>query len=192
MFLSPQALQGIVDGRVELTFRCWARPRVRVGTKLRTSAGLVEVLAVDVVTVDQITDEEALLAGSSSREELVGEISGWASKGPVHRVRLGFAGPDPRIELRNRCDLSAEELAGLKAHLARMDRSAQGPWVRTVLENIGSSPGIRAAELAARLGRETLPFKRDVRKLKELGLTESLEVGYRLSPRGSAYLAATE
>jgi hypothetical protein len=31
-------------------------------------------------------------------------------------------------------------------------------------------------------------FKRDVRKLKELGLTESLEVGYRLSPRGAALL----
>jgi ribosomal protein S19E (S16A) len=27
-----------------------------------------------------------------------------------------------------------------------------------------------------------------VRKLKELGLTESLEVGYRLSPRGRALL----
>jgi hypothetical protein len=31
-------------------------------------------------------------------------------------------------------------------------------------------------------------FKADVRKLKELGLTESLEVGYRLSPRGRAVL----
>ncbi len=33
------------------------------------------------------------------------------------------------------------------------------------------------------------PFKRDVRKLRELGLTESMLVGYRLSSRGSAYLA---
>jgi ATP-dependent DNA ligase len=31
-------------------------------------------------------------------------------------------------------------------------------------------------------------FKRRVRQLKELGLTESLEVGYRLSPRGDAAL----
>ena len=37
-------------------------------------------------------------------------------------------------------------------------------------------------------GRERHPFKTDVRKLKELGLTESLEVGYRLSPRGRALL----
>ena len=36
---------------------------------------------------------------------------------------------------------------------------------------------------------DMLSFKRDVRRLKELGLTESLEVGYRLSPRGRALLA---
>jgi len=34
-----------------------------------------------------------------------------------------------------------------------------------------------------------LPFKANVRKLKALGLTESLEVGYRLSPRGEALLS---
>jgi hypothetical protein len=37
-------------------------------------------------------------------------------------------------------------------------------------------------------GRERLEFKRDVRKLKELGLTLSLEVGYELSPRGRAFV----
>jgi hypothetical protein len=57
-----------------------------------------------------------------------------------------------------------------------------------VLELVASRPGVRAADLAASLGRETLPFKVDVRKLKELGLTESLEVGYRLSPRGRAVM----
>jgi hypothetical protein len=48
-----------------------------------------------------------------------------------------------------------------------------------------------AADIAASIGREKLPFKADVRKLKELGLTESLDVGYRLSPRGRAFLAFT-
>jgi hypothetical protein len=38
------------------------------------------------------------------------------------------------------------------------------------------------------MGRERLAFKTDVRKLKALGLTESLPVGYRLSPRGEAWL----
>ena len=39
-----------------------------------------------------------------------------------------------------------------------------------------------APDFAARFGREVQPFKRDVRKLKELGLTISLLVGYELSP----------
>ena len=52
-----------------------------------------------------------------------------------------------------------------------------------------SRTGVRAADLAESFGRETQPFKTDVRKLKNLGLTISLEVGYRLSPRGAAYLA---
>ena len=58
-----------------------------------------------------------------------------------------------------------------------------------MLELIAERPETHAETLAASLGREKLPFKRDVRKLKELGLTESLLVGYRLSPRGRAYLA---
>jgi hypothetical protein len=45
-----------------------------------------------------------------------------------------------------------------------------------------------AATLAEELGQEKLVFKRNVRKLKELGLTESLEIGYRLSARGRALL----
>jgi hypothetical protein len=38
---------------------------------------------------------------------------------------------------------------------------------------------------------ERQAFKLNVRKLKELGLTESLEVGYRLSPLGEAFLRAS-
>ena len=59
-----------------------------------------------------------------------------------------------------------------------------------MLRTIAERPAVRAADLAASFGRETQSFKLDVRKLKNLGLTLSLEVGYRLSPRGEAYLAA--
>jgi hypothetical protein len=57
-----------------------------------------------------------------------------------------------------------------------------------VLELIDEHPERRAGDLAAMLGRERLPFKVDVRKLKQLGLTESMPIGYRLSPRGRAVL----
>jgi hypothetical protein len=47
---------------------------------------------------------------------------------------------------------------------------------------------VAASKLARSLGRETLPFKVDVRKLKKLGLTQSFEVGYGLTPRGETFL----
>ncbi|MEX2373090.1 MAG: hypothetical protein WD800_04750, partial [Dehalococcoidia bacterium] len=75
--------------------------------------------------------------------------------------------------------------------LGRMDGGERGPWTRDVMRLIDASEGVRAADLAGRLGRETQRFKGDVRRLKALGLTESLEVGYRLSPRGRALLAAS-
>ena len=59
-----------------------------------------------------------------------------------------------------------------------------------VLELIEAHPALRAANLCKRAGQERLPFKINVRKLRALGLTESLEVGYRLSPRGVAVLQA--
>ncbi|WP_235654380.1 hypothetical protein [Mycolicibacterium houstonense] len=50
---------------------------------------------------------------------------------------------------------------------------------------------MRAPDLAAQVDCEVPRFKRRVRQLKGLGLTISLDVGYRLAPRGRAYLAAT-
>ena len=73
--------------------------------------------------------------------------------------------------------------------LARLDQASRtGPSTAIVLRIIAERPGVRAGDLAAALGRDMLPFKRDVRKLEELGLTESLEVGYRVSPRGRSAL----
>ena len=105
---------------------------------------------------------------------------------PIWRVGLRYAGEDPRVSLRNTAELSAEERAALVARLDRFDRASRsGPWTRPGARAHRGQPGPRAPDLAAELGRDTGQFKRDVRKLKELGLTESLEIGYRLSPRGS-------
>jgi len=60
------------------------------------------------------------------------------------------------------------------------------------LAAIRDRPETRAAELARDVGWERDSFKVHVRKLKNLGLTESLEVGYRLSPRGMVVLGALE
>jgi hypothetical protein len=44
--------------------------------------------------------------------------------------------------------------------------------------------------LAESFGLETLVFKRNVCSLKALGLRYGLRIGYRLSPRGFAYVGS--
>lgn len=179
---------GIADGSVTVAFRRWKRPTVRVGGTLRTTGGLIAIDSIDAVAVERISDADVLAAGFASREALIAELDA-RGDGPVYRVGFHLAGPDPRDELRAQATFSGEERAALAARLARLDAAAKdGPWTATVLALIREQPGVRAGDLAAGLGRETRPFKLDVRKLKALGLTESLEVGYRLSPRGRAYL----
>ncbi len=113
---------------------------------------------------------------------------GW----PVYRVEFRrLDEPDPRDELAHSAALGPDDVAAIDTRLDRLDRaSAIGPWTRPTLRLIAANEGVRAPDLAASVGRETAPFKLDVRKLKNLGLTISLRVGYLVSPRGRAYLAA--
>jgi hypothetical protein len=171
-------LEGIADGSITLTFRRWDAPRVRAGGQQRTTIGVIEFDAVE--RVDDLTDEEARQAGWASREAVLKQFA--ARTGDLYRIELHRAGPDPRAVLRERVP-SADELAALRARLERM-----GPWAVDYLQAIAERPGVRAPELAASFGMETRPFKLRVRRLKELGLTESLRIGYRLSPRGRALL----
>ncbi len=63
-------------------------------------------------------------------------------------------------------------------------------WTCRILGLIHEKSGERAAGLAKEMGMDKPAFKANVRKLKGLALTESLKVGYRLSPRGEAVLAS--
>jgi hypothetical protein len=158
---------------------------VKAGGTLRTRVGVLAIESIDVVDERDVTEADARRAGAESREALLAALPG---HGPLHRIELRLAGPDPRIALRARSDISPAERAEIDARLARHDAASRhGAWTATVLGLIAERPGTRAPDLAASVGRETAPFKADVRKLKELGLTESLQVGYRLSPRGRAY-----
>jgi hypothetical protein len=187
-----RVLTAIRDVDIDLAFRRWERPRVRPGTRLRTAVGVLEVGRVEAVERSAIGDDEARRAGFASRDDLLAMLDARGS-GEIHRIELRYAGADPRVELRSRADLSEAELGEIARTLERLDRTSRhGPWTRATLELIAERPEVRAEELAAGMGREKLPFKRDVRKLKELGLTESLNPGYRLSPRGRAVLKALD
>ena len=160
---------------------------MKVGTRQRTSVGIIEITALDVIDLEDVTDEEAVRAGAAS----AAEIRAWLGRrtGSVYRIGLAYAGPDPRVALRQAEIATDEEHARLAAQLARFDGSGRrGPWTIAVLREIEDAPGTPAADLADRFRREKRLFKTDVRKLKELGLTESLRPGYRLSPRGRSFL----
>jgi hypothetical protein len=191
VLLPPQVAQGVRDGSVTLAFRRWKRQDVSPGSEFRTVAGVVRADEVTVVDADAITDEEAVLAGHPDADALRKRLRDDRTL-PTYRVVLSWVGEDPRIALRESADLTDDEVAAIDARLDRLDRaSSHGPWTMATLDVIRRRPHTRAPDLAEEVGRERDPFKIDVRKLKNLGLTQSFDVGYALSPRGEAYLART-
>jgi hypothetical protein len=185
---------GLVSGAITLTFRRWQKPHVRTGGRYRCHPiGVLQVDDVRLVPVAAITEDDARRAGFDTRAALVdylAELGALDGATEVYRVALHHGGDGDRVELALEDALTADDVAAIRAKLARMDRD--GAWTGKTLALIGRKPRIAASKLAASLGRETLPFKTDVRKLKKLGLTQSFEVGYEISPRGKAYLAATK
>jgi hypothetical protein len=187
MLLKRACLDAIVRGDVTLAFRRWQRPTVKAGGTLKTTVGVLAIDAVDVVAPAGITAADARQAGFADRAALMAELG--TRDGDTYRIALRYLGADPRIALRQQAKLSAADRAALRARLDRFDQlSKLGPWTGRVLDRIAKEPAILASKLARALGYETAWFKTNVRKLKALGLTESMEVGYRLSPRGRAFL----
>ncbi len=188
MLFTQRFWAGLADGSITLTFRRWSRPQVRAGGQYHSPGGELLVSTVRRVPISSISRREAKRAGQEL-DELLAYLGGEPDD-LVFRIEFTCVGEDPRVALRADADLDAETLAALGARLDRLDRaSARGPWTRATLAAIAAQPGVRAGDLATGFGLETQPFKLDVRKLKALGLTESLTVGYRLSPRGEAVLA---
>jgi hypothetical protein len=180
----------IADGSVTVTFRRWKRRQAIAGNTYRSPGGRLAVTSVEVVDPASITDADARRSGFGSAAELVADLRGTPDL-PVYRIEFHLAeDPDPRASLAAADGLSPGDVADIDRRLDRLDKaSSHGPWTREVLRLIAERPEVRAADLAASVGRETQPFKLDVRKLKNLGLTLSFVRGYRLSPRGEAYLA---
>jgi hypothetical protein len=181
-------LDRIKRGEIDTQFRRQKKPTVKAGGTLRTHLGMLEIVDVSRVALDDVSDQDARRSGAADREQVIAELTKKA-EGDVYRVRLRYAGADPRLALRADDELSDADVAALTAKLDRFDRSAStGAWTRATMRLIADHPHVRAPDLAAAVGRETAPFKNDVRKLKALGLTISHSPGYELSPRGHALL----
>jgi hypothetical protein len=179
---------GIVEGSITRTYRRWKRLQVVAGHRYRQAFGEVEVLSAREVARRSITLRDAKLSGYESREDLLAELEKYG-EGTLYCIDFRFAGADGRIALRQQDELSQAEIEGLVKRLARLDKASPlGPWTQQAMELIERNPAVVSTVLAAQMGIDRPAFKINIRKLKESGLTESLEVGYRLSPRGKRLL----
>lgn len=189
MLIEKRLHEGIRNGTITVMFRRWRARQVTSGNTYRTAAG--RVVVDDVTEVEPLTVRlrDARAAGYASVADVIADLRGREGD-PVYLIRLRYVDePDPRDLLANTTRLSTSDVEEITRRLARLDAaSPHGPWTEETLAIIQRRPAVRAGDLAEELGREMPPFKVDVRKLKNLGLTLSLDTGYRLSPRGKAYL----
>jgi hypothetical protein len=205
VLFTADAWPGLASGAITVTFRLWTRPQAKVGGRYRVGGSTLLVDDVRQVRVADITDDDARRAGEDGRSALVTRLTKrprgrYTSGGSATRPeitddtlvwRVAFhAAKDTEPSLAEQDDLTADDVAEITRRLDRLDAaSSHGPWTRETLQLIADRPAVVSTTLAETLGRERQDFKVDVRKLKRLGLTESLDVGYRLSPRGKAYLS---
>jgi len=188
MLIQQAILNRIAAGEVKLAFRIWKKPTVKPGGTLRTAVGVLRIEDVAPTVWWKVTARDAKLAGFASLQELIAEVDRGRA-GTLHRIKLSLAGPDPRIALRKQAKLGPNVIAELHAALGRLDaRSPHGPWTNRVLAAIAQHPNLPARELAKIVDIPKERLKLEVRKLKNLGLTESLHPGYRIAPRGQALL----
>lgn len=199
MLFEQRLRDGIHHGDITVALRRWKRGQVVAGRRYRTGLDLIEVESVEIVgtaavgpaviSTAVISTEQARRAGYATVDEALADVRGDAGS-PLYLISFRRVDePDPRDVLASAATLNADEVSALAARLDRMDgASERGPWTRTVLRQIANHPGTVSTELAQDLGWPRQDFKQHVRRLKELGLTISLDVGYRLSPRGAAFL----
>lgn len=190
VLLNRATAEGIANGTITLVLRRWDAPRARPGGTQRTVAGTIRV---DEVTEHpgryRVTAAQARAAGYPDAKTAQEDLDRRPAR-HTYVIAVSYLAPDERPELASDDRLSESDVAAITARLNRWD-AASSPWTRQYLEMIGANEAVRAPDLADRVGLDVPRFKRRVRQLKGLGLTISLDVGYRLSPRGRAYLRLT-
>jgi hypothetical protein len=181
----------VARGEITVTFRLWKSAHVKAGKTYESGFGRIEVEDVRVIPAAMISRDDVDPSGCAdvaAIRALAGEHTNARVRPDtlLHRVQFRFLG-DGAMPDAPPMALDTERVA---ARLERMDRlSSRGPWTLAALRIIEHKPRVPARLLAEELGCETLDFKRNVRKLKALGLTISHEAGYELSDGGREYLA---
>lgn len=189
MLIKNAVIEKIKSGEITLLLRRWKRAGVKAGGTQMTQLGVIGIDSVDVVTERTITNADAIAAGFESKKALLADLHDREEE--IYRIGVHWIGEDPRKALRTNDNLDKAELDEIIDKLKKLDTSSQwGSWTQLYLQMIHDRPNTHAQILAESIGLTIPIFKPWVRKLKALGLTESLRPGYRLSPRGLKVLEA--
>ena len=167
----------IRSGKVTVSFRNWKRPHAKVGGVYRLRpTGAVKVTDLASAHLADVTADDAARAGFQSVVELIAFL-GLSGSDVVTRVEFALTDDAPKTTP----SLTPDEVV---KRLKATDRRSAAPWTGRALRLIEAHPATRAGDLAPAMGWDTPKFKSNVRKLKAMGLTQSLEVGYRLTELG--------
>lgn len=189
MLIKDEIIERIRSGEITVLFRRWSRPGAKKGGSQMTQGGVIGIDLVEKVLPDEITETDAREAGFPSVVDLLYHLA--YRDDPIYRIRVHWAGEDPRKLLRENDQLSENELNEIIGKLRKLDKNGKrGDWTEQYLQLIHDRPATYSGVLAKIAGVDIPHFKPWVRKLKALGLTESLRPGYRLSPRGEKVLKA--
>ena len=188
MLLNLATAQGIADGTITLVLRAWDAPRAKSGGTQRTQAGTIRIGAITEYPGDhRVSSAEAAAAGYPDAAAAQAAL-GKRPAAHVYAIEVSFLAPDERPALAADDALTGAARAEIAARLDRWDAAAADPWTRNYLRLIADNEAVRAPDLAAGVGLAVPRFKARVRQLKGLGLTISLDIGYRISPRGAEFL----
>ncbi len=191
MLLNRDTAEGIANGTITLVLRRWDVARAKPGGTQRTQVGTIRIDAIaEYPGGYRVTAAQARAAGYADAKSAQAALDRRPAR-HTYAITVSYLAPDERPELAAADRLSEADIEAITARLNRWDATGS-PWTREYLEMIGANEAVRAPALAARIELDVPRFKRRVRQLKGLGLTISLDVGYRLSPRGRAYLRLTD
>lgn len=188
MLFKINHLKGIYSGKITLAFRKWKKPAVVKGGLQQTAIGQVKIIDITPIEESSLKNADALAAGYKSVDELRSDLNA-IKEGTIYKIKVRYHGEDPRIKLRSQTNLTNDQFLTLKEKLSKLDRfSAHGDWTITVLKAIQKNPQKVSTFIAEKTGFEKAWLKLNIRKLKNIGLTISHDVGYELSPLGKVFL----
>ena len=166
---------------------CAAR---KAGGTQRKSAGTIRVDDVTEYPGSyRVTAAQARAAGYPDAKTAQKELDRRPAR-HTYVIAVSYLAPDERPELASDDRLTDADVSAISARLDRWECGHRAVDAAVPDDDRRQRGGPGAGPRGARRARVPR-FKRRVRQLKGLGLTISLDVGYRLSSRGRAYLRLT-